>query len=79
MGILYIHGWYVVCICVHIYTLYWRKKVCVYVYAVSEKKARVQYWRQYRDIFLATIDCCIRKGEVSKKKKEEEENIKTEV
>lgn len=45
MGILYIHGWYVVCICVHIYTLYWRKKVCVYVYAVSEKRARVQYWR----------------------------------
>lgn len=30
---------------VYIYTLYTgAKKVCVYVYAVSEKRARVQYW-----------------------------------
>lgn len=68
MGILYIHGWYVVCICVHIYTLY-RRKVCVYVYAVSEKRARVQYRRRYRDISLAAINRCTRRERMSKKKR----------
>lgn len=36
---------------VYIYTLYTGAKVCVYVYAVSGKQARVQYRRRCRDGF----------------------------
>lgn len=40
MGILYIHGWYVVCICVHIYTLYRRKSMCVCICSIRRTSAR---------------------------------------
>lgn len=54
---------------VYIYTLYTGAKVCVYVYAVSEERARVQYRRRYRDISLAAINRCTRRERMSKKKR----------
>lgn len=56
MNILYMYGWYVVCICVHIYTLYRRKHacVCVCVYLVSDEEARV---RAGRTVSRAELFC----------------------
>lgn len=50
------YGWYVVCICVHIYTLYRRKHacVCVCVYLVSDEEARV---RAGRTVSRAELFC----------------------
>ena len=63
---------------VYIYTLYTGAKVCVYVYAVSGKEARVQYRRADAEmVSLVTIDHDRRErmskkvGEIQKERKKE--------